>query len=166
MRIVKGKKSAKILQKDFLTKSVEKVWKKCGKSVLFQTTLARRGEARRGEAMMSPTRHLQLLHHATNVDIDTSHALRILCHPRHICLLTRVHTAVWWSKPTHLHPAPSVPTAEILRMEYAIYSSRAQSDLLSLRKAWLRWHELPMAPGNPGIHFCAADGWALGDVQV
>ena len=46
-----------------------------------------------------------------------------------------------------------ISAAGILRMEYAIYSSRAQSDLLSLRKAWLRWHELPMAPAPPGIHF-------------
>ena len=49
-----------------------------------------------------------------------------------------------------------ISAAKILRMEYAIYSSRAQSDLLSLRKAWLRWHELglSMAPGSSGIHFC------------
>ena len=48
-----------------------------------------------------------------------------------------------------------VSAAEILRMEYAIASSKAQSSLLSLRKAWLRWHQLglPMAPGLPGIHF-------------
>jgi hypothetical protein len=46
-----------------------------------------------------------------------------------------------------------VSAAEILRMEYAISSSQAKSSLLSLRKAWLRWHQLPMAPGLPGIHF-------------
>jgi hypothetical protein len=46
-----------------------------------------------------------------------------------------------------------VSAAEILRMEYAISSSQAQSSLLSLRKVWLRWHQLPMAPGLPGIHF-------------
>ena len=50
-----------------------------------------------------------------------------------------------------------ISAAKILRMEYAIYSSRAQSDLLSLRKAWLRWHELPMAPGPPGIQFCHSE---------
>ena len=45
--------------------------------------------------------------------------------------------------------------AEIFRMQYAISSSKAQSALLSLRKAWLRWHQLglPMAPGLPGFHF-------------
>jgi hypothetical protein len=48
-----------------------------------------------------------------------------------------------------------VSAAEILRVEYAISSSQAHSALLSLRKAWLRWHQLPMAPGSPlpGIHF-------------
>ena len=46
-----------------------------------------------------------------------------------------------------------VSAAEILRVEYAISSSQAHSALLSLRKAWLRWHQLPMAPGLPGIHF-------------
>jgi hypothetical protein len=46
-----------------------------------------------------------------------------------------------------------VSAAETLRMQYAICSSKAQSALLFLRKAWMHWHELPMAPGPQGIHF-------------
>jgi hypothetical protein len=46
-----------------------------------------------------------------------------------------------------------VSAAEILRMEYAISSSQAKSALLSLRNAWLHWHQLPVAPAPPGIHF-------------
>ncbi len=46
-----------------------------------------------------------------------------------------------------------VSAAEILRMEYAISSSQAKSALLALRKAWLRWHQLPVAPAPSGIHF-------------
>jgi hypothetical protein len=48
--------------------------------------------------------------------------------------------------------------AEQVRKAYAISSSQAQRSLLSLRNSWMRWHQLPLAPGPapgpplPGIH--------------
>ncbi len=42
-----------------------------------------------------------------------------------------------------------VSAAELLSMEYAITSSQARSCLLSMRNAWMRWHQLPVEPpGN------------------
>jgi hypothetical protein len=42
-----------------------------------------------------------------------------------------------------------VSAAELLRVEYAITSSQTRSSLLSMRKTWMRWHQLPVAPpGN------------------
>ena len=47
-----------------------------------------------------------------------------------------------------LMSAAAVSAAASLRSNYAIASSQVQSGILSLRKAWLRWHQLPMAPGT------------------
>ena len=47
-----------------------------------------------------------------------------------------------------------VSAAELLSMEYAITSSQARSSLLSMREAWMRWHQLPVAPpGNCIVPF-------------
>jgi hypothetical protein len=47
-----------------------------------------------------------------------------------------------------------VSAAELLSMEYAITSSQARSSLLAMREAWMRWHQLPVAPpGNRIVPF-------------
>jgi hypothetical protein len=49
---------------------------------------------------------------------------------------------------SRMSPA-DVSAAELLRMEYDVISSQARSSLLSMRKVWMRWHQLPVAiPGN------------------
>jgi hypothetical protein len=47
-----------------------------------------------------------------------------------------------------LMSSAAVSAAASLRSNYAIASSQVQSGILSLRKAWLQWHLLPMFPAG------------------
>ena len=55
-----------------------------------------------------------------------------------------------------------VSAAELLSMEYAITSSQARSCLLSMRNAWMRWHQLPVEPpGNRIMPMIPLNGLSL-----